>query len=185
MKASRERAYAWARKHLAKILICVGAAIALSLLFGTSIFSIIAIAGLIMVASFSTFYFNYVSAPVNFELVKLSTILVAYTHGIMPGLAVGILSTVLGKVLIGRIDEKLPISVAAISVVAVAASLFGGVGIVALGITLVAIYNVVMFSITMLMGGDLAWNVPYEGTNFLINVVLFTRVAPLLLLLLK
>lgn len=181
MRISRKQAYSILKKNLWKLVLASAGIIALSFLFGTSVITIATMIILIMVASFSTFYFNYVNAPVNFELVKLSTILVAYTQGIAAGLIVGILSTIVGKVLIGRIDEKLPISVVAISIVAVLASLFNEASIEILGIALVGLYNLTLFSVSVATGGDIGWNLPYEGTNFAINFVLFTRVAPLLL----
>ena len=185
MKATKLQAYAFLRKHSAKLAAAAVAVVALSLLLGTSITAMAAIIGLIAVAAFSTFYFNYVSLPINFELVKLSTILVAYTQGIAAGLVVGVLSTIIGKVLIGRIDERLPISVAAISAVAVLAGLFSGADITVLGTGLAALYSASMFAISMMLGGDLGWNLPYEGSSFLINFVLFTRIAPLILPLLQ
>jgi len=185
MKISKKKVLELFRKHFLKLIFAVVVLVALSLLFGTSVKTIIFAIILILLGAFSTFYFNYVVAPVNFELVKLGTILMAYTHGIAAGLMVGILATILGKVLIGRIDEKLPISVIAISLVAVGAGLFPGANIVVLGIALVGLYNIALFSITQATGGDLGWNIPYEGTNFLINFILFTRIAPFLVPLLQ
>jgi len=185
MKISKRNVLDAFRKHFLKLMFAAIVLIGLSLLFGTSVKTVVFTIGLIAIASFSTFYFNYVNAPVNFELVKLSTILMAVSHGIAAGLIVGVLSTIIGKVLIGRIDEKLPLSVAAISLLAVGAGIFSGVEIVVLGIVLVGIYNIALFSISQLMGGDLGWNIPYEGTNFAINFILFTRLAPLLLPLIR
>ncbi len=168
------------RGNTKKIAFAIAGLVLFSVLFGIPVKTTFVVLLLILAASFSTFYFNYFRAPVNFELVKLSTILVAVSHGLMPGLAVGIASTFFGKVLIGRIDEKLPLSLFTISIIAVAASLFSSANITALGITLVFAYNLTMFIITQVMGGDLAWNLPYEGTNLLFNVLLFMKVAPTL-----
>ncbi|MBI2663931.1 hypothetical protein HYX10_01155 [Candidatus Woesearchaeota archaeon] len=180
MKATKQQAFDWLGKQKIKVLTGIVFVALLSMLLGASVNTVAAALLLITVAAFSTFYFNYFTAPVNFELVKMSTILMAYTHGIVAGLIVGVLSTIIGKVLIGRIDEKLPISVAAISLVAVAAALMPAAGIATLGIILVAAYNVSMFAISLATGGDIGWNLPYEGTNFVINAVLFSRVAPLI-----
>ena len=181
MRISREQTVLFLKKNTIKLLIaCIGM-LALSMLFGISFITVAMLTLLILIASVSTFYFNYVSAPINFELVKMSTILAAYTQGIPAGLIVGVLSTITGKVLIGRIDEKLPLSVAAISIVAILAGLFSKLEIHVLGIFLVGLYNVTLFSISMLTGGDLKWNLPYESTNFVINAILFLRIAPLLM----
>ena len=181
----KKQTYDFFKRQYLKLVISTGAVLLFSLLLGVSVKTVLLMALLILLASFSTFYFNYVVVPVNFELVKMSTILAAYTHGIAAGLIVGISSTILGKVLIGRIDDKLPISVAAISLLAVAAGLFSGADIVVLGILLVGFYNIAVFSLTHVMGGDIMWNLPYEGTNFVFNFILFARIAPLLLPLLQ
>ena len=183
MRLDREQTVELFRKHYLKVVIGLVLMTLISLVSGVSMQTMLVSAVLILLASFSTFYFNYANVPVNFELVKMATILMAYSHGIAAGLVVGIISTVAGKVLIGRIDEKLPISVVAIAVVAVAAGLFHGseTSIAVLGIALVGIYNVALFSLSVAMGGDVGWNLPYEGTNFAINFILFTRIAPYLL----
>ncbi|MBI2137110.1 hypothetical protein HYU12_01180 [Candidatus Woesearchaeota archaeon] len=178
METGRQKAYGFLRKHIAKIALAAAIVIIASLISGAPIKTIILAAALIAAASFSTFYFNYVSVPINFELVKLSTILMAYTHGMAAGLAVGITSTLLGKILIGRIDEKLPISAIAISAIAALAALFPTADIATLGITLTAIYNISLLALSLATGGQLSWNLPYEGTNFIINLILFTRIAP-------
>ena len=180
MRISREHAYSILRKHLWKIALAAAAIVGFSLISGASVVAIAAIAALIVLASLSTIYFNWVSAPVNFELVKISTIVVAYTNGIFAGLIVGVLSTIAGKILIGRIDEKLPVSVAAISCLAVLAGVFSSADITVLGIALTGLYNIALFGISMASGGDFGWNFPYEATNFAINLVLFTRIAPFL-----
>ncbi|MBI3036603.1 hypothetical protein HYY73_02505 [Candidatus Woesearchaeota archaeon] len=169
------------RGNVKKIAAAMAVLLIFSLVFNVSVKTVFAIPLLILAASFSTFYFNYFNAPINFELVKLATIVAAVAYGPAQGLAVGLASTFFGKVLIGRVDEKLPLSMLTISIIAVAAAVFSGSGITALGITLVLAYNVTMFSLSLLTGGDLAWNIPYEATNFAFNVFLFMKVAPLLL----
>lgn len=178
--SKREAVADFLRSNAKRIALAIAGLVVLSLIFGISVKTTFVVLLLILAASFSTFYFNYFRAPVNFELVKLSTIVVAVSHGLLPGLAVGIASTFFGKVLIGRIDEKLPLSMLTISIIAVTAAVFNAADITTLGITLVAAYNVTMFVITQVMGGDLAWNLPYEGTNLLFNVFLFMKVAPTL-----
>ena len=180
MRTSKKKAYAWIRRNALKLMLAAVSFALVSLVLGTSISTLLLAIAFILAASFSTFYYNYAVVPINFELVKIATIVFAYNHGAAGGLAVGIISTIAGKVLIGRIDEKLPLSVAAISLVAIGASLFSGADIVTLGIALVGIYNITMFALSIAMGGDLAWNLPYEGTNFLFNLILFTRLVPLL-----
>ncbi|MBI2144889.1 hypothetical protein HYU18_01050 [Candidatus Woesearchaeota archaeon] len=170
------------RRNLKRIAVALGFLLLFSLVFNVSIKAVVLIPLLILVASFSTFYFNYVTVPVNFELVKLFTVLVSAAYGFLPGLSVGVASTFFGKVLIGRIDDKLPLSMLVIAATALAASLVVTPGNVATaGIAIIIAYNVAMLTISQLLGGDLAWNIPYEGTNLLFNVFLFAKVAPWLL----
>ena len=176
-----EEIRSFVRRNVKRFAIAVGALLLLSLVFNISFKMLIILPFLILVASFSTFYFNYVALPVNFELVKLATILASVSYGALPGLAVGVSSTFFGKVLIGRVDEKLPLSMAAIALLAVAASLFPDTGIAALGIILVLAYNIAMLALSIMMGGDLAWNIPYEASNLIFNLFIFTKIAPVLL----
>ncbi len=168
------------RHNVRKVIIGLAVLLLFSLVSSISLKTVLIIPLLILAASFSTFYFNYFTAPVNLELVKLATVLASVTYGLVPGLAVGLISTFLGKALIGRVDEKLPFSMLTISMLAAGASIFSSVGITALGITLVVAYNIIMLVLTQVLGGNLAWSIPYEGTSLLFNIFLFTKAAPLL-----
>ena len=181
MALARKQVKEVIKKHYLKAIFAVFALFILSYLFNTSVKSLIVMAVFIVMGSFSTFYFNYARPPIHFETVKLGTILTAVAYGIYPAIVVGVVSTFFGKVLIGRIDEKLPISMIGISLVAVCAGIFSGASIAQLGILLVLAYNIVMFTLTQVLGGDLAWNLPYEASNFLVNLFWFTRIAPWLL----
>ncbi|MBN2454709.1 hypothetical protein JXB11_04140 [Candidatus Woesearchaeota archaeon] len=169
------------KKHYLKAILIVAALLALSLLFNTSIKSLIVIAVFIVIGTFSTFYFNYVRVPIHFETVKLGTILCAVAYGFYPALIVGLVSTFFGKVLIGRIDERLPISMIGITLVAVFAALFSSANIATLGVVLVLCYNIYIFLMALLLHGNMAWVLSYEGSNFLFNLLWFTRIAPFLL----
>ena len=168
------------KKNFWKFFAAFAVLVVISWMFEIPLSTIVLMIFLILIASFSTFYFNYASIPVNFELVKISTIVVAYTNGFFLGILVGVISTVAGKALIGRVDEKIVFSIVSISIVALLAHFFSQADILILGVILVGIYNVVMFFISMLAGGDLGWNLPYEGTNFIINGILFVIAGPLL-----
>lgn len=182
----KKRLASFLRRNVKRIALAIACLLLVSLIFDISPRALLAVPLLILVASFSTFYFNYVVLPVNFELVKLATVLASVAYGPLPGLAVGVASTFFGKVLIGRIDEKLPLSMLAISAMALAAAFFHSPGNIAgLGMALVAAYNLAMLGLSQAMGGDLAWNVPYEGTNLLFNLFLFSKIAPVLLQLLS
>ena len=180
-----ERVAGLIRRHWLKVAAAVALLLLLSLIFGTSVKEIFFLLLFITLGSFSTFYFNYIRPPIKFELIKLFTILTAVAYGIVPALVVGITSVITGKVLISRIDERLINSLIFITIVAIAASIFiTPENIVLGGLILVGIYNIGVFTLSMVMGGDLMWNLPYEGSDFIINYVLFTGLAAFLLSLL-
>ena len=181
MPLSKERVAELVKKHWVKAVFVLLLLFGISYVFNTSFKMIVVMTVFIVLGSFSTLYFNYVRPPIHFETVKLGTVLVAVAYGIIPGIVVGVVSTLLGRVLIGYIDERLPISLVTISGVAIAASIFSAPDIAILGIALVLSYNITMFAISTFLGGDIGWNLPYEGSNFLINLLWFTKVAPWLL----
>jgi hypothetical protein len=173
------------RKHYPKAITAFAVLFALSLAFDISLKQLVIMAAFIVIGSLSTFYFNYVHVPIHFETVKLGTILCAVAYDIPSALLVGLSSTFLGKVLIGRIDERLPISMLTITGVAVAAGIFSAANITPLGITLVLCYNITIIIMGLLLRGNVAWNLAYEGSNFLVNLFWFTRIAPWLLPLIR
>jgi hypothetical protein len=181
MVLTKEQVKEVIKRNYKKAIVALIILFLVSYLFNTSIKSLIVMAMFIVIGSFSTFYFNYAQPPIHFETVKLGTILTAVAYGVFPGIVVGVVSTFFGKVLIGRIDEKLPLSMATIALVAVGTAIFSTASITTLGIVLVLSYNITMFILSMFLGGDLAWNIPYEASNFIINVLWFTRIAPWLL----
>lgn len=165
------------KKHYMKGVMFVVFALLISWIFGVAFKTIFFILFFIVLGSISTFYYNYFVAPIHFELVKLGTILVGAAFGLVEGIVVGILATIIGKILIGRVDEKILISLLSISILAVVAAFISPSSIVTVGIILVIIYNAVNFTLVMLSGGDLAWNLPYHGSNIVINYILFTKIA--------
>ncbi len=185
MRYSREWAFNKVKQHWIKAVGAVFLLFLLSVIFGTTVQRVFFIIVFIALGSMSTFYFNYVQVPIKFELIKLFTIMTGAVYGVVPALIVGISSVILGKVLISRIDERLFISVSIMAVVAILSALFVTPETIAVsGLILAGLYNVVVFTMSMLMGGDLLWNIPYEGSDFAINFVLFTSVAPVLVLIL-
>jgi hypothetical protein len=181
MALSTKAVKAFVQKHYPKAITGFAILFILSLLFDISLKQLVIMVVFIIVGAFSTFYFNYARIPVHFETVKLGTILCAVAYDVYSGLLVGLAATFFGKILIGRIDERLPISMLTISGVAVAAAIFSSANITPLGIILVLCYNITIVIMGLLLRGNLAWNLSYEGSNFLINLIWFTRVAPWLL----
>jgi hypothetical protein len=169
------------KRHYPKAITGLALLFVLSLAFDISLKQLVIMVAFIVIGSFSTFYFNYARVPFHFETVKLGTILCAVAYDIPSALLVGLTSTFFGKVLIGRIDERLPISLLTITGVAVAAGIFSAANITPLGIILVLCYNITIILMGLLLRGNIAWNLSYEGSNFLVNLFWFTKIAPWLL----
>ncbi|GEM_PF-1882586 len=151
-------------------------------LFGRSFQFVLVVSGLIAAASLSTFYQNFFKSPVNFELIKFSTVLASAGYGVVTGLAVGIISTIASKIISEKLDQTSFPSLIGIVVVAVAASMFSSVGIdniVWLGMAMVVIYHAITAPIQMALGGTFAYGIVYVGSNLAFNFIIFSRLAPL------
>ncbi len=152
----------------------------LAMLFRKDLRFLAAVVALTAAASISTFYQNFFKSPVNFELIKLATILVSVSYGLIAGLAVGIISTIASKIISERLDHTSFSSIIGIAVVAVLAAMFSNIDIVTLGIGLTVVYHIITAPMQMAMGGTLAYGAVYVGTNLLFNIALFSRLAPFL-----
>lgn len=179
MKLNRKEVFDYISDRWIWMVIIAILLVLLLIIMGSSFLIILTVIFFILIGAFSTFYFNYITLPVNLELVKIGTILTASIIGIPAGLIVGILATLIGKILIGRIDEKLPISLALIALVAIAAGFVNPDNLVLWGVVLVLFYNILSTVLAMIVGTDLMWTVPYEGTNLFWNIFLFTAILPI------
>lgn len=151
------------------------------ILFGNFIKPVFVIGLLIIVASLSTFYHNYMKLPFDFELVKISTVLSGVAFGAIAGLFVGISSVTIGRALSGRLDQDTITSLLAISVVAVLASIFKASDIVRLGMILVIVYYLVILPFIFMFGKNILNASIYILSNIVINYFLFSRIAPVVL----
>jgi hypothetical protein len=133
----------------------------------------------IAAGSLSTFYHIFFKGPVHFEMVKLVTILSSVAYGPYTGVLVGLVSSLIGRIISGRIDQMAIVSIIAIPVIAILASAFRTADITILGIVLVLVYTAIIFPLVMLMGGNIGYGIIYCATNIFFNVILFIYVAPL------
>ena len=163
----------------------LAAALLLVYIVTSSMKAIVVLLLLTVAGSLSTIYYHYFHGPVNFELVKLSTVLAAVAYGMIPALFVGIAATMFSRLLSGRMDATLIVSIAGIAVMAVLAAVFNSMNIVWLGIALVLLYHLLTAPLQLMMGGSLGYGAMFVGTNILFNVILFSRVAPILLAVIK
>lgn len=160
----------------------VGLAIlAVILIFGQDLKFIIFVSVLLVISSFSTFYHNYFKSPINFEMIKFSTILISVAYGIIPGVIVGVVSTIASKIIAEKLDQTAIVSLAGIIGLAIAAGILHSENIALMGIWLVVLYHLVTAPIQLVLGGSVVYGLVYVGSNILFNVVLFTRIAPFLL----
>ena len=167
-------------RYKKQALIAIALLVAL-LLFGTAIKPLLMITLLILVASFSTFYHNFFRSPVNFELVKLATIISSVAYGSVVGILVGVSSDIIGRALSGRFDQDTITSLGAMVVIAILAGMFRTANISVLGIILVVVYYLMILPFLFIFGKDLARASIYIGSNILFNALLFMNVAPLVL----
>lgn len=186
-KKSREAALLAAdfvKRHYKKLLIAAAVFFALFIFVLPSINFIkfmLIIPIFIILGSFSTFYHNYFHAPIDFELVKLFTVLAAVAYGIFPGIFVGVASTLFGRILSGRIDHRMIFSISAIAVISILAAAFSNSDIFVLGLALTIVYHIITAPFSLLMGDNPGFGALYIGSNIVFNIFFFAKIAPLLL----
>ncbi|MBI4438845.1 hypothetical protein HY640_02855 [Candidatus Woesearchaeota archaeon] len=166
------------KPYYLKLFIATIAVLAVILIFGRKLNIIFFVTSLLIIATVSTFYHNFFKSPINFELIKFSTILTAASYGAVIGLATGIISTLASKILSEKLDHTAMPSLLGIAVIAVLADLFSNWNITALGITMVIAYHAITAPIQLATGGTLLYGAIYVGSNVLFNILLFTRFAP-------
>ncbi len=157
----------------------------LLLFFGSSIKPVLVVTAFIVLASFSTFYHNYFKSPINFEFVKLFTVVGSVAYGIGSGLIIGISSVLIGRALSGRLDQDTLTSLGAISAIAVLAGMFSSANIATLGIVLVVVYYLLISPFILLFGENIGYESIYILTNIIFNAVLFIKIAPAILSLVR
>lgn len=138
---------------------------------------IIAVAILIAIGTASMFHQYFFKSPINFELVKLVTVVSAVTFGPVPALMIGIISSFLGKILTGRLEADFIASIVALTIISFLASAFQGINIVVLGIAMVVVYHIIIFPIVLMMGGNIGYGIIYTGSNIVFNVIVFSLLA--------
>ena len=147
------------------------------LLLGNRTKAIIIILAFIAIAALSTFYYNYFHSPVNFELVKFSTILIAFSYGPLIGITSGIIATILSRIWGSRLDHRVLISSAGITMIALLAATLPIYDIRLLGILLVLAYHAITLPMSIASGDSPAFAIPYAATNMIFNSIVFFAAA--------
>src|SRR3989344_1244879 len=120
-------------KRLAALLACF---LVLYLIFGHNFKVIIVCIAFILIGAFSTFYQYYIKGPVQFELVKFVTVITAVAYGPLLAVMVGIIASISGKILVGKLEVDFIGSIIAIIVISLLAQAFATTPIALLGIAL-------------------------------------------------
>ncbi|MCP3684871.1 MAG: hypothetical protein GY861_19585 [bacterium] len=164
--------------HYKKILIALVILLVINLILGPKFKFIVLFIIFTLIGAFSTFYKNYLEGPINFELVKLGAIMMTVAYNPIAGISVGIIASVMGKILTGKVDQTIIMSIVGISVICVIAGFFQTPDIVLLGIVLTIVYYVVISPFIIMMGGSVWYGVIYIATDVIFNIFIFMRFAP-------
>ncbi len=166
--------------HYKKILIALVILFIINILMGPTFKFIILFIIFTLVGAFSTFYKNYLEGPINFELVKLSAIMMTVAYNPIAGISVGLIASVMGKILTGKVDQTIIMSFVGIIVICVIAGFFPTANIVTLGIVLTLVYYLVISPFIIMMGGSVWYGIIYIATDVIFNIFIFLRLAPLI-----
>lgn len=132
----------------------------------------------ILVASIAEIYNNEFRTPIHFDLVKLGTILTSIAYGAPAGIFVGLTSTFFSKLFSSRLSANIIVSFIGIIAISVLADAFSRAPITALGISLVFVYYLITSPIILMMGENPGYALVYVLSSIVINIMLFTMVAP-------
>jgi len=171
------------RENYVKVIIFSVLFLALYFLSGPKVKFGVVLVLFIALGSLSTMYYNFFHGPINFELVKLGTILLSVTYGVWPAIMAGIIASILGRVLSGRIDHRLILSILGIIIIAVIAGFFNATpeNIALIGIGLVILYHLILSPLSIAMGDMPGFVALYALSNIFFNFLLFRYIAPFIL----
>lgn len=138
----------------------------------------------VFIASIAEIYNHEFRTPIHFDLVKLGTVLTSTAYGAPAGIFVGIASTFFSKMFSSRLSANIIVSFVGIIIISLLAHAFSGAPITALGISLVFVYYLITSPIILMMGENPAYAALYVFSSIVINILLFSLVAPKLIRLL-
>lgn len=167
-----------------KLLIIAGVFLVLTAVFGAKVKLLVIFPVLILVGAFSMFYHHYFRSPMNFELIKLVTVLSSVAYGIPAGLFVGFSSNILGHVFASKLDDTIFTSSIGNAIIAIVAGLLAHSSIFTAGMTAVGMNYAFIIPFIFLTGRDLGYASVWIITNVMFNTFLFSRIAPFILKLL-
>jgi hypothetical protein len=147
-------------------------------------FVILVLSALSLVVAF--FVGEFMIRNVGIELVTFTTVFVGFLYGPATGFLFGmvllIIHSILSRMLGPYVIYCIPMMgiVGFLSGYAGAGGWFGG-DFVLIGIVLSLIYNLVTGTLGTIFGGNLFKELLWNGTNFMMNLILFWKIAPIVL----
>lgn len=181
--------YSGISKHKAWIL-ALAFASAILLAFGVHWKAILLIPPLFLAAIFSTFYKRIVRVPPAVELISLATVAVGMTHGPWVGAIFGATAALAAEIINSGIDAFIIGYVFGRAIMGalagIAAAAFPSAPIVAVGMFLLILFNIIAQSLYLVQGDPEAKikTAVYVFLNLLTNWLLFSYLGgPLLVLL--
>lgn len=170
------------RKKIAVVLL-----VGLGLLsFATGMFSQFVFILLIVAEIVLAFFVGILELKkIGIELVTFTTVLAGVIYSPIVGLVMGLFLVTIHFILTKSLGPYILYCVPMMGVIGLLAGsgLFAG-DVVMLGITLSLFYNLVTGGLGTLILKDFFAEVLWSGTNFVLNYVLFLKVAPIILLML-
>ncbi|TAL58271.1 MAG: hypothetical protein EPN86_00465 [Nanoarchaeota archaeon] len=174
-------------KHKWKIV----AGIALFFLYvnaTNTISSLLFIVFLIAVAAFSTFYKYWFKLSFGFELVTMTTVVTTILYGAIIGMIVGLISAILAELLPQMIESSSIFWITSVTLSALIVSVMHALGasILAMGLASFAFQMLISEPIRLIGPIEVRMQAfLYLFTGFLWNLFIFTKVAPLLIAIMR
>ncbi|AJF62059.1 TPA: hypothetical protein HA239_05640 [Candidatus Woesearchaeota archaeon] len=137
--------------------------------------------GFIIFSVILTLYKRYFYIPIEFEIISLGIVLCSVEYGLAAGLIVALVGGIAYTIYCTSFSPFTVPMLFGYSLMAFLASFFPQANITYLGIAVNVIHNIFVFSIYhFAFRYDPFKNIMYSGTNILINILLFSNVAPFL-----
>ena len=172
------------KSHYGKLVILAAVFLFLVAVFGNEARMFAIVPFLVALGASSMFYHHFFRSPINFEMIKLVTVLSSVAYGIPAGIFVGFSSNLLGHVLAGKIDDTLITSFAGNAIMAVVAGSLSVTSMLWVGMVAVIANYALIIPFIFIFGRNLGHAAVWIVSNLLFNFLLFSHAAPLLIKLL-
>lgn len=170
------------KRVLAASLVFFGLAATLFGVLGQFIIMVLTALSLILAFFVGEFYIR----NVGIELVTFTTVLTGFLYGPMTGFMFGMLLLTMHSILARMLGPYIIYCIPMMGIVGLLSG-YAGVGnwfgsdFALIGILLSLIYNLVTGTLGTIFGGNFLKELVWNGSNFIMNLILFARVAPMIL----